>query len=167
MIRRATGAAPPTPARRKLVGRACAGALAVLLGVPAPAAAAGPNLPDTASAVDTTWVIVAGILVMFMQAGFALLEIGFSRMKNAGAGVAKVLMNFSIASLAYWACGFAIAFGGSGWFAGNHAFFLNVGHTASEAASKIPLLGTYNISPAALFFFQFVFCAVSLAIVWG
>src|SRR5256714_14497291 len=167
MIRRATGAAPPTPARRRLVGRACAGALAVLLGVPAAAAAAGPNLPDTASAVDTTWVIVAGILVMFMQAGFALLEIGFSRMKNAGAGVAKILMNFSIASLAYWACGFALAFGGAGAIAGTHGWFLNVGHTAKEAAKDIPFLGTYNISPGALLFFQFVFCAVSLAIVWG
>ncbi len=41
---------------------------------------------------------------MFMQAGFLLLEVGFSRAKNAGAGVAKVLVNFSIASLCYWAC---------------------------------------------------------------
>ncbi len=126
-----------------------------------------PSLTDTASAVNTTWVMVAAILVMFMQAGFLLLEIGFSRMKNAGAGVAKVLMNFSIASLAYWAVGFALAFGGTGWFAGTHGFFLNVGHTASEAAGKVPLLATYDIAPAALFFFQFVFCAVSLAIVWG
>jgi Amt family ammonium transporter len=143
-------------------------ALLVAMALPAVAGAAdGPTLTDTASAVDTTWVMVAAILVMFMQAGFLLLEIGFSRMKNAGAGVAKVLMNFSIASLAYWAVGFAIAFGGTGWFAGTHGFFLNVGHSASEAADKIPLLGTYNIAPAALFFFQFVFCAVSLAIVWG
>jgi Amt family ammonium transporter len=144
------------------------GALLVALALPAIAGAQdGPSLSDTASAVNTTWVMVAAILVMFMQAGFLLLEIGFSRMKNAGAGVAKVLMNFSIASLAYWACGFALAFGGTGWFAGDHGFFLNVGHTAAEAADKIPLLGTYDIAPAALFFFQFVFCAVSLAIVWG
>src|SRR3954463_8072917 len=144
------------------------GALRPALAVPAGAGAAdGPSLTEVASGVDTTWVMVAAILVMFMQAGFLLLEIGFSRMKNAGAGVAKVLMNFSIASLAHWACGFAIAFGGTGWFAGNHGFFLNVGHSAAEAADKIPLLGTYNINPAALFFFQFVFCAVSLAIVWG
>src|SRR3954463_13825521 len=137
------------------------GASLLALALPAVAAAAdGPTLTDTASALDTTWVMVAAILVMFMQAGFLLLEIGFSRMKNAGAGVAKVLMNFSIASLAYWACGFAIAFGGSGWFAGNHAFFLNAGHTASSAASDIPFLGTLtNVSPAALLFFQFVFCA--------
>src|SRR5215212_8058533 len=162
MLRRTLRAGPRRlPA---LIGGASLAALAL----PAVAAAQdGPTLTDVASAVDTTWVMVAAILVMFMQAGFLLLEIGFSRMKNAGAGVAKVLMNFSIASLAYWAVGFALAFGGAGTIAGNHGFFLNVGHSAAEAADKIPLLGTYNIAPAALFFFQFVFCAVSLAIVWG
>ena len=126
-----------------------------------------PTVTDALASVNETWVIVAAVLVMFMQAGFLLLEMGFSRMKNAGAGVAKVLLNFSIASIAYWAVGFALAFGGAGWFAGDQGFFLNVGHTAEEAASKIPLLEIAAINPAALFFFQFVFCAVSLAIVWG
>jgi Amt family ammonium transporter len=146
------------------------GAIAALAGLLVPgvaAAADGPTLADTADAVNTTWVMVAAILVMFMQAGFLLLEMGFSRMKNAGAGVAKVLVNFSIASLAYWAVGFGLAFGGTGTIAGTHGFFLNVGHTASEAAGDIPLLGVATINPAALWFFQFVFCAVSLAIVWG
>src|SRR5436309_3559479 len=167
MSRRATGAAPPSHARMRVVA-GCAAALAAAVALPAAASAAsGPTLPDVTSAVDTTWVIVAGVLVMFMQAGFAFLEIGFSRMKNAGAGVAKILMNFSIASIAYWACGFALAFGGAGAIAGTHGFFLNVGHDAASAAKDIPFLGTYDISPAALLFFQFVFCAVSLAIVWG
>jgi ammonium transporter, Amt family len=153
--------------RRRALG-AFALSIAAALAVPAGALAAdGPSLTDTVSSVNTTWVIVAGVLVMFMQAGFALLEIGFSRMKNAGAGVAKILMNFSIASIAYWAVGFALAFGGSGAIAGTHGWFLNVGHTAAAAAKDIPLLGTYDISPGALMFFQFVFCAVSLAIVWG
>ncbi|MFL5825102.1 MAG: ammonium transporter [Thermoleophilaceae bacterium] len=153
--------------RRHALG-AFALSIAAALAVPAGALAAdGPSLTDTVSSVNTTWVIVAAILVMFMQAGFALLEIGFSRMKNAGAGVAKILMNFSISSIAYWAVGFALAFGGSGAIAGTHGWFLNVGHTATEAAKDIPLLGVVNISPAALLFFQFVFCAVSLAIVWG
>src|SRR5947209_1065432 len=147
--------------------RACLFGVAAALALPAAAGAAPPSVSDTASAVDTTWVIVAGVLVMFMQAGFAFLEIGFSRMKNAGSGVAKILMNFSIASLCYWAVGFALAFGGAGWFAGNHAFFLSTGHDAASAAKDIPFLGVYDISPAALMFFQFVFCAVSLAIVWG
>jgi Amt family ammonium transporter len=139
-----------------------------LLAVPALASAAtGPTLDDAVSSINTTWVIVAGVLVMFMQAGFAFLEIGFSRGKNAGTGIAKILTNFSIASIAYWAVGFALAFGGAGTIAGTHGFFLDVSSVPSEAAKQFPFVGTYGISPAAFMFFQFVFCAVSLAIVWG
>jgi Amt family ammonium transporter len=139
-----------------------------LLAFPALASAAnGPTLDDAVSSINTTWVIVAGVLVMFMQAGFAFLEIGFSRMKNAGTGIAKILTNFSIASICYWAVGFALAFGGAGAIAGTHGFFLDVSSAPSEAAKQFPLLDIAGISPAALLFFQFVFCAVSLAIVWG
>ncbi|MEO6207629.1 MAG: ammonium transporter [Candidatus Limnocylindrales bacterium] len=122
---------------------------------------------DTAVALNTTWVTVAAVLVMFMQAGFAFLEVGFSRAKNAGAGIAKILINFSIAGIMYWAVGFALAFGGSGTIAGTHGFFLDVSSLPSEAAAQFPILDIAPISPAALLFFQFVFCAVSLAIVWG
>ena len=153
--------------RTRYLKAALSGA-AVLLALPAVAFAQdGPTLEDTVSSLNTTWVIVAAVLVMFMQAGFALLEIGFSRAKNAGAGVAKILTNFSIASLAYWAVGFALAFGGAGEIAGDSGFFLDVSSVPSEAAEQFPFIGTYNISPAAFLFFQFVFCAVSLAIVWG
>jgi ammonium transporter, Amt family len=139
-----------------------------LLAMPALASAAtGPTLEDAVSSINTTWVIVAGVLVMFMQAGFAFLEIGFSRGKNAGTGIAKILTNFSIASIAYWAVGFALAFGGAGTIAGTHGFFLDVSSVPSEAAKQFPFVGVYGISPAAFMFFQFVFCAVSLAIVWG
>jgi Amt family ammonium transporter len=125
------------------------------------------GIGDSDIALNTTWVLIAGILVMFMQAGFLLLEVGFSRMKNAGAGVAKILVNFSVASLAYWAVGFALAWGGSAAIAGDSGFFLDIGSTPELAATQIPFLETYAISPAAFLFFQFVFCAVSLAIVWG
>jgi ammonium transporter, Amt family len=136
----------------------------------APAAALaqdGPTLDDTVSSLNTVWVIVAAVLVMFMQAGFAFLEIGFSRAKNAGLGVVKILTNFSIAAIAYWAVGFALAFGGAGEIAGTNGFFLDVSSLPAEAAAQFPLLDVAGISPAALLFFQFVFCAVSLAIVWG
>jgi Amt family ammonium transporter len=153
--------------RTKYLKAALSGA-AVLLALPAVALAQdGPTIEDTVSSINTTWVIVAAVLVMFMQAGFALLEIGFSRMKNAGAGVAKILTNFSIASLCYWAVGFALAFGGAGTIAGDSGFFLDVSSVPSEAAQQFPFLEAYPISPAAFLFFQFVFCAVSLAIVWG
>src|ERR687898_1171509 len=127
----------------------------------------GPTLDETVSSLNTVWVVVAAGLVMFMQAGFLFLEVGFSRAKNAGLGVVKILTNFSIAALCYWAVGFALAFGGAGEIAGGKGFFLDVGSTAEEAAAQFPLLDIAGISPAALLFFQFVFCAVSLAIVWG
>ena len=153
--------------RRSFLRAPLLGVLA-LLALPAAALAQDePSLTQTVVELNTAWVMVAAILVMFMQAGFAFLEIGFSRAKNAGAGVAKILTNFSIAAIAYWAVGFALAFGGSGLIAGTEGFFLNVSVDPAKAASKIPLLETYTISPAALLFFQFVFCAVSLAIVWG
>src|SRR5215210_2026450 len=140
--------------------RALAPAVLVLLCLPASALAAeGPTLNDTVSSVNTMWVLVAAVLVMFMQAGFAFLEIGFSRAKNAGLGVAKILTNYSICSLAYWAVGFALAFGGAGTIAGTHGWFLDIG--SDPARSGIPLVEFLGVRPAAFLFFQFVFCAVS------
>src|SRR5436190_20571333 len=65
----------------------------------------------TSVGVNTMWVIVAGMVVMFMQCGFMFLEIGFSRQKNAGTVVAKVLTNFSIAAVCWYFVGFAFGFG--------------------------------------------------------
>ena len=73
---------------------------ALLLAPAAALAQDGPTLEDTVSSLNTVWVIVAAVLVMFMQAGFLFLEIGFSRGKNAGLGVVKILTNYSIAALA-------------------------------------------------------------------
>src|SRR3712207_1831324 len=116
-------------------------------------------VPKAIDELNTTWVLVATVLVFFMQAGFAFLEIGFSRGKNAGMGIAKILVNFSIASLAWWACGFAIAFGGAATIAGDTGFFFQFGRdVAGESATG---------ATAAFFIFQFMFAAVSLAIVWG
>src|ERR1700709_1857423 len=65
----------------------------------------------TSVGLNTMWVIVAGMVVMFMQCGFMFLEIGFSRQKNAGTVVAKILTNFSIAAVCWYFVGFAFAFG--------------------------------------------------------
>jgi len=154
--------------KRRLMIAAPVAAIASLVLPGAAFGAEAPAILETPEAsINAMWVIVAACLVMFMQAGFLLLEVGFSRAKNAGAGVAKVLVNFSIASLCYWAVGFALAFGGLGDIIGTHGFFLDVGSSVEEAGKSIPFVETYSISPAAFMFFQFVFCAVSLAIVWG
>jgi Amt family ammonium transporter len=121
-----------------------------------------PTLTDAVQAIETTWVIVAAVFVLLMQAGFMLLEVGFSRMKNVGTVVPKVLANLSVAALCYWAVGFALAFGGSGWFAGTEGTFLDTSN-----GDLFPAMSFSAAVVPAKFFFQFVFCAVSLAIVWG
>jgi Amt family ammonium transporter len=120
------------------------------------------GLSDT-TAINTMWVVVAGILVMFMQAGFMFLEVGFSRAKNAGTVVAKVLTNFSIATLGWWACGFAFAFG-PGEIIGDTGFFLQ---DYGDPLAAFPVMAFSDATVEAKWFFQLVFCAVSLAIVWG
>src|SRR5213079_268523 len=118
-----------------------------------PSRAKGPHLKhqvnDLSVAVNTTWVIVAAVFVMLMQLGFMFLEIGFSRMKNAGTVVPKVLANFSIAALCYWAVGFALAFGGAGWFAGTHGFFLD-----NLNGDLFPAMSFSSAVVPAKFFFQ-------------
>jgi ammonium transporter, Amt family len=121
-----------------------------------------PTLTDVSVAVETTWVVVAAVFVLFMQAGFLLLEVGFSRMKNAGTIVAKVLANLSIAALCYWAVGFALAFGGDGPLWGTEGWFLDTSN-----GDLFPAMSFSSAVVPAKFFFQFTFCAVSLAIVWG
>jgi Amt family ammonium transporter len=141
--------------------------VAMLLAVPAVASADvfdAVGVPDTGG-INSMWVFVAACLVLFMQAGFALLEIGFSRGKNAGTIVAKILTNFSIAAIMYWAVGFALAFGGaSGKIIGTEGFFLR---DYGDPTTAFPVMGFSDATIESKWFFQFVFCAVSLAIVWG
>jgi Amt family ammonium transporter len=58
--------------------------------------------------LDNLWIMVACALVFLMQAGFLLLEIGFSRQKNVGTGVAKILLNLAMITIAWWAIGYGI-----------------------------------------------------------
>jgi Amt family ammonium transporter len=153
--------------RRRLAAGLVLGLVAVLA-LPSVASAdlfqAAPRIPDSVG-INSVWVAVAGCLVMFMQAGFAFLEIGFSRAKNAGTVVAKILTNFSIAAILYWAVGFAFAFGGGpGHIIGTHGFFLR---DFGDPLKAFPIMGLSDATIEAKWWFQFVFCAVSLAIVWG
>src|SRR5919107_3784908 len=82
---------------------------------------------DVALALDTMWVVVAAVLVLFMQAGFAMLEVGFSRMKNVGSVVAKILAMMGIGIVMFWAVGFAFTFSdgaGLNQIIGTQGFFL-------------------------------------------
>jgi Amt family ammonium transporter len=94
-----------------------------------------------------------------MQAGFAMLEVGLTRMKNAGAVAAKVLINLAYSLAAFWAVGFAFAFGDGNGFIGASGWFIDGGAT--------PSLDYSAVDQHVKFFFQATFAAVALAIVWG
>ena len=127
-------------------------------------AAEDPALQEVAQGLQTTldnvWILVAALLVLFMQAGFALVEAGLTRAKNVANVMMKNLMDLCFGALSFFAVGFAIAFGGGfdgigrfvgggGWFLGDGAF-------------------TYgNLTPFTFFIFQVAFAATAATIVSG
>ena len=105
---------------------------------------------------DYLWTLIAAALVFFMQAGFALVEAGFTRAKNAINILMKNLMDFSMGSLVFWAVGFGIMFGATttGWF-GTSGFFLSDYEVGGD-----PWV-------LAFWMFQCVFAATAATIVSG
>jgi Amt family ammonium transporter len=121
---------------------------------------------DLAIATSTVWVIVAAILVIFMQAGFAFLEAGLTRMKNVGHIAAKNALILSLASIVYFLVGFGLAFGdGGNGFVGGSGFFPTVDELL--AVGQAPFSWFAAVPASAAYLFQVAFAAVSLAIVWG
>jgi ammonium transporter, Amt family len=121
---------------------------------------------ELAIAASTIWVVVAAILVMFMQAGFAFLEAGLTRMKNVGHIAAKNVLIFALASVIYYLVGFGIAFGdGGNGLVGGSGFVPSVDDLVT--VGEAPFSWFAAIPGAAAYLFEVVFCAVSLAIVWG
>ena len=118
-------------------------------------------ISEKAVALDTVWTLLAGMLVMFMQAGFAMVESGFTRAKNACNVLMKNLMDFSVGSIIYWAVGFGIMFGAGNAFFGTSGFFLHDGGGTFGSLdwSSVPLECKY--------FFQMVFAATAATIVSG
>ena len=110
------------------------------------------------SAVNTIWVLLGAALVFFMQAGFAMVETGFTRAKNAGNIIMKNLMDFAIGTPLFWLTGFGIMFGGAGAFFGGFDPLVR-GDYSSILPAGVPL-------PAFLIF-QTVFCATAATIVSG
>jgi len=142
-------------------------ALTALAALVLPGAASAESLSETvaakASELDMVWVAVATVLVFLMQAGFMFLEIGFSRQKNVGTGVAKVLVNLAICTVAWWAVGYGIAEGGGNDFFGTSGFFFHFDQVVGQGEEAFNVAGP----DAMLMLFGLAFCAVSLAIVWG
>lgn len=152
--------------------------------VPASDSKTGVTLPDVASqvgqnkiAINFTWTLITGFLVMFMQAGFAMVESGLCRVKNSNH---TYMMNFFVYGcglLAYWLIGFAIQMGGA---AGNGNLGglnpLNVEHPLTLFGKTWGIFGgsgmflaghTYDVGVMVIFLFQMVFMDTALTIVTG
>jgi Amt family ammonium transporter len=124
------------------------------------------SIKEVAIAASTVWVVIAAVLVMFMQAGFAFLEAGLTRMKNVGHIAAKNVLIFALASVVYYLVGFGLAFGdGGNGLIGGSGFVPSIDELLAIGAA--PFSWFAAIPGAAGYLFEVVFCAVSLAIVWG
>jgi Amt family ammonium transporter len=133
-------------------------ALTASLVVPGAAFAQDELVEAVKVELDMTWVMLATVLVLLMQAGFMFLEIGFSRRKNVGTGVAKVFVNLGVLSIAWYMFGQGIN-GPGNKLIGTDGFFYHFGQDVGGA-----IVGGVDIG---FMLFGLVFAAVSLAIVWG
>jgi ammonium transporter, Amt family len=114
------------------------------------------ELTSLTMGLNTVWVLITGALVFFMQAGFALVEAGFTRSHNTTNILFKNLMDFCIGTIAFWLIGYGIMFGAGNGFFGSIEWFSKVDHGAG--------VGLPN---TVFFFFQLVFAATSATIVSG
>ncbi|MFQ4146721.1 ammonium transporter [Chlorogloeopsis sp. ULAP02] len=137
---------------------------------PAPAEA-GPTTAELKVALDTLWVALAAFLVFFMNAGFGMLETGFCRQKNAVNVLAKNLIVFALATIAFWAIGFGLMFGNGNDFIGLNGFFLqgadNSPATGDAYKGVFSALSWAGVPLAAKFLFQLVFAGTAATIVSG
>jgi ammonium transporter, Amt family len=128
--------------------------LAVLL----PSFVFAEDAPITADQVQShlnfVWTLVAAFLVFLMQAGFAMVEAGFTRAKNACNILMKNMMDFSVGAIAFWAVGFGLMFGTTNGFFGTDGFFLSGGTAGGDWGY-------------AFWMFQVVFCATAATIISG
>lgn len=133
----------------------------------APAATQGVT-SETAFILNTLLLLGAGLLVMFMAAGFAMLEAGLVRTKNVAAQCLKNLGLYAVAGLMFWLVGYNLMFNGvdGGYFGALELFFRPDDRAAFDAEGAF-LGGAAGHASAAAWFFQMVFCATAGSIVSG
>ena len=113
---------------------------------------------DVQIVLDNIWIVVAAILVIFMNAGFGMLETGFCRQKNAVNILTKNLIVFALATLSFWALGYALAFGSGNPFFGFEWFFL---------AGTEEFYPDSTLTTPVFFLFQAAFAGTAATIVSG
>lgn len=112
------------------------------------------NISELASGLNTVWMLLAAMLVFFMQPGFALVEAGFTRTKNTANILMKNFVDFMLGSLLYWFIGFGLMFGVGGFLGAPHFFDLSFYDSGALPAEGFLI-------------FQTVFCATAATIVSG
>ncbi len=120
------------------------------------------NLDEVRVVLDSIFLLFCSVLVIFMNAGFGMLEAGFCRQKNAVNILAKNLIVFGIATLAYWAIGYGLMYGEGSPFIGTQGFFFN-GDPAPYGNEPYPAA----VPEAISFLFQVAFAATAATIVSG
>ena len=145
--------------KRRLLTIGTGASVATLL-LAAPAVAQeGTSIDAVQATLDNIWILIAAVLVIFMQAGFALVEAGLTRAKSVANIMMKNLMDFSAGVLAFAFTGFAIAFGAGNDFFGTEGWFLNANHFSEG------YFGTLSLP--TFFIFQVAFAATAATIVSG
>ncbi len=112
---------------------------------------------EIATGLNTVWMLLAAMLVFFMQPGFALVEAGFIRTKNTANVLMKNLIDFMFGSLLFWFIGFGLMFGVGGFVGTPHFFNLDIMDKVID--NELPIEG--------FLIFQTVFCATAATIVSG
>lgn len=110
---------------------------------------------NTISGLDTVWVLLAAMLVFFMQPGFALVEAGFTRSKNTANILMKNFVDFMVGTICFWLVGFGIMHGTGNGFIGEWHW------------CDYTFYGDSNIPASCVLIFQTVFCATAATIVSG
>jgi len=138
--------------------------LAVSASIPLTAQTVEETLALHSLAFDMIWLVLAAALVFFMQAGFAMVEIGLTRAKNAGNIIMKNLMDFAVGAIAFFAVGWALMYGapGFGGLFGTNGFFLGYDEASMAAYGVERMSSIYRD-----WFFQVVFAATAATIVSG
>lgn len=163
----------PKENRHKLASSICFVLSISIIVLFAEKAAAAPILSeeDFFTLLNEFWVIIAALLVILMNAGFAILEAGFCRSKNVVNILFKNLIILAIATICFWAIGMAFAYGNGNNFIGWQGFFLmgedNSPEVNSDYYGVFSALSWANISLAAKFLFQVAFAATAATIVSG
>ncbi|PWG04407.1 ammonium transporter [Polaribacter aquimarinus] len=112
--------------------------------------------PELINAIDTIWVAICAAIIFFMEGGFALLEAGFVRSKNAMSIIAKVIVDIIFGGIAFYIVGFGIAYGNSnGWFA------FDIGITSDDLGLGL------TVSNKLFWFIQLGFAIAAISIVSG